>query len=179
MYYNPLTMILIFVVIILLIVCISMYNSLVSAHEKVKRSKSNIDVFLKKRFDLIPNLEQVVKGYVKHEKDILVEITKLRTEFEKNGDISVANELNSKMSELLVLVENNPQLKSSELFVNFQRELADVEDEIQAVRRIYNSSVTKFNTKIKQVPYNFFNAILKYKEEELLKFDTEFVNVKF
>lgn len=179
MYYNPFIILLVAALLIFLAICIGMYNSLVSAHEKVKRSKSNIDVFLKKRFDLIPNLEQVVKGYVKHEKDVLVEITKLRTEFEKNGDISVANELNSKMSELLVLVENNPQLKSSELFVNFQRELADVEDEIQAVRRIYNSSVTKFNTKIKQVPYNFFNMFLRYKEEELLKFDTEFVNVKF
>ena len=158
----------IYIVLVIIIVffVIYEYNFCTRLRNKCYQSKSSIDVFLTQRFDLIPNLEQVVKGYVKHEKDVLVEITKLRTEFEKNGDISVANELNSKMSELLVLVENNPQLKSSELFVNFQRELADVEDEIQAVRRIYNSSVTKFNTKIKQVPYNFFNAILKYKEEE-------------
>lgn len=170
---------LIILVIIFLFCFIGMYNSLISAHEKVKRSKSNIDVFLKKRFDLIPNLEQIVKGYIEHEKEVLIEIAKLRTDYEKNKDINVANELNSKMNELLLLVENNPKLKSSELFLNFQKELSDVEDEIQAVRRIYNNSVTNFNTKIKQVPYNIINIILNYKEEQLLKFDTDVVNVKF
>lgn len=176
---NQGTIFLLIVLGILVISIISMYNKLVSAHQKVKRSKSNIDVFLKKRFDLIPNLQNIVKGYMEHEKAVLEEITQLRTSYEKNKDINTANELNEKLSSFLAIAESYPELKSNELFLNFQKELSNIEDELQAVRRIYNNSVTKFNTLIGQIPYNIFNIVLKYQEAELLKFDTEQVDVKF
>lgn len=165
-------------ILVLVVIC-AMYNTLISLKNKVTRSKSNIDVFLKKRFDLIPNIESAVKGYIKHEKETLEEITRLRNIYETNKDIKTANELNEKITNLIMIAEDNPKLKSSELFLNLQKELADVEDEIQAVRRIYNNSVNIFNTRINQIPYLFLVPLLGYREEEFLKFDTEEIKVTF
>lgn len=167
------------IIVFLVIVFFAMYNYLISLKNKVQRSKSNIEVFLKKRFDLIPNLESTIKGYVKHEKELLESITKLRTDYEHNKDIKTANELNEKINSLIAVAESYPELKANELFLKLQKELAEVEDDIQAVRRIYNNSVNNYNTKIQQFPMVLLAKMLGYKEEEFLKFETEKVEVKF
>lgn len=167
------------VIVVIAIVFFAIYNYLISLKNKVQRSKSNIDVFLKKRFDLIPNLESTIKGYVKHEKELLESITKLRTDYEHNKDIKTANELNEKINSLIAVAESYPELKANELFLKLQKELAEVEDDIQAVRRIYNNSVNNYNTKIQQFPMVLIAKMLGYKEEEFLKFETEKVEVKF
>lgn len=170
--------ILLIVVAIVLIFIISTYNGLVNSYKKVERSKSLVDIFLKKRFDLIPNLVETVKAYSKYEEDVLEKITALRNGYEKNANDNDAKELNKYYQKCVALIEAYPDLKASENYLNLQDALIEVEDEIQASRRIYSTDIMRYNTKIQTFPTNVFASMFGYKAVEPLSFEVEDVKIK-
>ncbi|MCI8290921.1 MAG: LemA family protein [Clostridia bacterium] len=166
---EPIILILILIFIILL----AIYNGLIKKRNAVKQSRSSIDVYLTQRFDLIPNLVECVKGYAKHEKEVFENITKLRTEYNETKNLDKASELNNKINNLLVIGENYPELKSSENFLNLQKNLSKMEDQLQAARRLYNMDVTTYNTSLQMFPSNIIATIFRFKEETLFKIEPE------
>ena len=109
------------IIVLLILIVFGQYNTLVKLKMKVKQAKSGIDVYCQQRFDLIPNLIETVKGYMKHEKEVFDNITRLRTEYNNTKDIKVSQELNRQMNSLIAVAENYPDLKASEQFLNLQR----------------------------------------------------------
>ena len=170
---------LIIIGIILLCSIIGTFNGLVTSYKNIERSRSLVDVYLKKRFDLIPNLVECVKGYSKHEKETLAEITKLRTSFAQEANQADADKLNNHYEKLIALAEAYPEIKAGENYLQLQKELSDVESEISASRRIYSNAITTYNNKVQTFPTNIFAKIFGYKSVEPIKFDVEDVQVKF
>lgn len=161
----------IFIILLILIVLLLIYNGLIKKRNAVKQSRSSIDVYLNQRFDLIPNLVECVKGYAKHESNLIESITKLRSEYNQNKDLSTASQLNTKVNNLLVEVENYPELKSSENFLNLQKNLTKMEDQLQAARRLYNMDVTTYNTAIQVFPTNLIASAFHFAEEKLFELE--------
>lgn len=161
----------IFIILTLLIVLLLIYNGLIKKRNAVKQSRSSIDVYLNQRFDLIPNLVECVKGYAKHEANLIESITKLRTEYNQNKDLKTASQLNTKMNDLLIEVENYPELKASQNFLNLQKTLTKMEDQLQAARRLYNIDVTAYNTAIQVFPTNIIASAFHFTEEKLFELE--------
>ena len=161
--------------IIIAIVIISIllkYNKLIRLKNAVKQSQSGIDIYLNQRFDLIPNLVECVKGYTSHEKDVLENITKLRAQYIKNSrNIKKAEELNNSLNGILTIAEGYPELKSSDQFLNLQKNLERIESQLQAARRIYNEDVTIYNTTIESIPTNLIAKIFSFKQAELFQIE--------
>ncbi len=164
------TALIILIAIVILYVIIT-YNQFIKLKKQMNNSYSVIDVYLKKRFDLIPNLVEVTKEYTKYEKNTLTKITEYRTSFEKNKDKESLNKLNDEYNNLLLVVENYPELKASEQFLKLQKNLIKVESELQAARRIYNNDTTKYNTKLNVFPSNIIGKMFKFKEGELFELE--------
>lgn len=164
------TMIIIVIAAIVLWI-IGMYNSLVKSRQRVKQASSGIDVYLKQRFDLIPNIVETVKGYVKHEAEVLEQITRLRAEYDnrEEGNMKQNQELNERFTNLLGLVEAYPELKASESFLNLQKILTKVESQLQAARRIYNVEVTEYNTKRLKFPNSIIANMFGFEEATLFE----------
>ncbi len=160
----------ILIIAILLFVLLS-YNSIVSRKHKVAQARSSIDVYLNQRFDLIPNLVECVKGYAKHEKEIFEETMKLRASYNNSKDLNEASLLNSKCNTILAIAENYPELKASENFLNLQKALSKMENQLQAARRLYNTEVTDYNTKLNVVPTNLIAKVFNFKEEPLFQIE--------
>lgn len=179
-------MILIAIPIVILVIAFLLYNSLVGKKNKVTEAFSAIDVQLKKRFDLIPNLISTVQEYMKHERDTLVEITKLRSQALKpsvtpNEKVKLTNEINTKMSGIMVAVENYPDLKANTNFLELQGSLNEAEAQIAAARRSYNSAVTSYNNAVEMIPTNIIAGVMGYELKEVLvtpKNERKNVNVK-
>ena len=163
--------IIIIIVIAILLVLLIMYNGLVKKRNAVKQSRSSIDVYLTQRFDLIPNLVECVKGYAKHEENLLESITKLRTEYNVSKDLDKASLLNTQMNKLIAIGENYPDLKASENFLNLQKNLTKMEDQLQAARRLYNMDVTAYNTAIQVFPTNLIASAFNFTEEKLFELE--------
>lgn len=163
--------IIVFIILIIIIIIFSIYNSLIKKRNAVKQSRSSIDVYLNQRFDLIPNLVEIVKGYAKHESNLLESITKLRTSYEQSKNLDTASELNDKMNKLLITVENYPELKVSENFLNLQKNLTKMEDQLQAARRLYNMDVTSYNTSIQTFPTNIIAKLFNFKPDQLFQLE--------
>jgi len=148
----------------------SLYNSLITLKIRIKEAWSQIDVQLKRRADLIPNLVASVKGYVKHEKTVLENVTKARTALMNATNLkdkAVANnELAGALKTLFAVAENYPQLKANENFLQLQQELTDTEDKVAYSRQFYNTSVTEYNTKIQVFPNVILANNLGFKPEE-------------
>lgn len=173
--------ILVVILVILVLFVIVEYNMMVKLKKQMNNSYSVIDVYLQKRFDLIPNLVEVTKGYANYEKDILSKITEYRTSYNKNKDKESLNKLNDEYNNLMLVVENYPDLKASEQFLQLQKSLSKVESELQAARRIYNTDTTKYNTKLSVFPSNIIANIFGFKEGELFELEDRAVqgaNVK-
>ena len=143
------------------------YNMLIKLKMNVNRSRSIIDVYLKQRFDLIPNLVKVVKGYMNHENETLENVTKLRNAYDKNGDIKISQELNDEINKIISVAENYSDLKADKQFLNIQKNLTKIESQLQAARRLYNNDVTRYNTRITIFPLNIIARIFGFKEEQL------------
>ena len=157
---------------IIIIYILAKYNKLVKLKNKVKQSESGIDVYLNQRFDLIPNLVECVKGYANHEKSVIENVTKMRSEYMKtNKSLKKAEELNNSMNGILAIAEGYPELKASEQFLNLQKNLSKIESQLQAARRIYNNDVTKYNTKIETVPTNLIASMFGMKKAELFQIE--------
>ena len=137
--------------------------------KQINNSYSVIDVYLKKRFDLIPNLVEVTKKYANYEKDVLTKITEYRTAYNQTNDRDSIYKLNKEYENLMLIVENYPELKASEQFTKLQKNLIKVESELQAARRIYNNDITKYNTKLSVFPSNIIGKIFNFKEGELFE----------
>ena len=168
---------------VILIITLVIYNSLVGMRNKVKQARSGIDVYLNQRFDLIPNLVECVKGYSKHEQEIFTEIANLRASYMKQPqNIKSAENLNNKINQLIAVAENYPELKASEQYLNLQNNLTKIESQLQAARRIYNTEVTNYNTKIEVIPNNLIAGLFGFKQEELFEIEEhkrENINIKF
>lgn len=149
------------------------YNSLVSLRNRVREAWSQIDVQLKRRSSLIPNLVEAVKGYTKHEKGVLEEVTKARTALmgAKNPhDAADANNmLTGALKSLFAVAENYPNLKASENFKQLQEELSDTETKVAAARQFYNTSVLDLNNSLEQVPSAWIGQIFNFQKEEFFK----------
>ena len=161
------------IIVLLILIVFGQYNTLVKLKMKVKQAKSGIEVYCQQRFDLIPNLIETVKGYMKQEKEVFDIITRLRTEYNNTKDIKVSQELNRQMNSLIAVAENYPDLKASEQFLNLQRNLEKIESQLQAARRIYNNDVTNYNTKISIVPYNVIASMFDFESESLFELEDE------
>ena len=159
--------VLIVVIVIILLVILSKYNKLVKQKNSVKQAQSGIDVYLNQRFDLIPNLVECVKGYAKHEEQVLEKITQLRAKYSKSKDLKEAEKLNNGINQVIAVAEQYPELKASEQFLNLQKSLSKMESQLQAARRIYNNEVTAYNTTINTVPTNIIAKMFNFKEAEL------------
>ncbi len=153
------------------------YNSLIRLNIKTEEALSDITVQMKRRFDLIPNLVSTVKGYTKHEKTVLENVTKARTAAmaAQKGDLSgraaADNQLTETLKSLFAVAESYPDLKANENFLKLQQELSDTEDKIQASRRFYNGNVRDFNSKLLVFPTNIFGNMLGFKSKTF--FDVE------
>ena len=178
--------ILIGIVVILGLWVLVTYNSLIGLRNDVKKAFSGIDVQLKRRSDLIPNLVNTVKAYAKHEKEVLENVTKARTSImngSANGDIKQMaqgeNMLSGALKSLFAVAENYPDLKANQNFLELQQELSETEDQVAASRRIYNENVTYFNNKIQMVPSNIIAGMFNFKAEDLFEAqETERKNVE-
>jgi LemA protein len=162
------------------------YNDLVSLKNRTKEASADIDVQLKRRYDLIPNLVETVKGDAAHEKDLFEKVSEARskamsaTNFKEKE--AAENALSGTLKTLFAVSENYPQLKASENFLELQRELSDTENKIQAARRFYNSNVRDLNTKIESFPSNFIAKSFNFTKMDLFEADEalkEPIAVKF
>lgn len=146
------------------------YNKLVRMKNIVKSSESKIDVVLKKRLDLIPNIVNCVKAYAEHESDTLEDVIKARNDYQNgNHSLKEANNVNNKLNKLIALVENYPDLKANSEFNNLQHQLSNIEDELADQRKRYNNAVTSYNTTIESVPTNIIASLFSFKQAELFK----------
>lgn len=148
-----------------------MYNSLVSLVNRTKEAWADIDVQLKRRYDLIPNLVSTVKGYATHEQSTFDQVTKARAEALNAQTVTDHNQADNMLSgalkSLFAVAEAYPDLKANQNFLELQRELADTENKIQAARRFYNGNVRDLNTQIESVPTNFIASMFKFKAMDL------------
>lgn len=160
---------------VLALAFIAMYNSLVRLNVRVDEAWSDITVQLKRRFDLIPNLVSTVKGYAKHEAEVLQNIAQERAGTVNGGSVKEAaateNMLTGALKSVFAVAESNPDLKANTNFLQLQEELVDTEDKIQASRRFYNGSARDLNIKIKTFPTNIFANMLGFKTREFFEVD--------
>lgn len=166
--------VLLIVAVVIGIYVMSLYNTLVRMRNSVKEAWSDIEVQLKRRFDLIPNVLSTVKGYAKHESETLQKIVDARNAAfgkpQSMQDIAKAEgELTGALKSLFALSESYPDLKANTNFLELQRELRDTEDKIQAARRFYNGNVLTFNTKIQQFPANLIAGHFNFTEQPLFE----------
>lgn len=165
------------VIVLILIYAFIAYNGLVKANNLVKEAFSTMDVYLKKRWDLVPNLVEVVKNYTEYEKETIEKITKLRTSTYENmtmdKKINVNEELTQDLSVIMSVSENYPDLKASENFMELSQDLTKVEDEIANSRKYYNGSVRNYNNKIQMFPSNIIAKIFGFRLANMFETNTE------
>lgn len=166
------------------IIGIIINNKIIAKKNQVAQAFGSIEIYLKKRFDLIPNLIAMLNKYLAHEKETLLKITELRSTIEKaseaNEKIKASNELTHLMSGFNITVENYPELKADQQFANIEFELSDIEDQISAARRAYNAAVTSYNNTIQMFPASIVAGLRKDKLGTLLeipKSDQKEINV--
>lgn len=152
------------------------FNGLVRARNRVREAWSDINVQLRRRHDLIPNLVETVKGYAAHEKEVLEDVVKARTQAVTAGSIEqkgqAENQLTGALNKLFALSENYPNLKANENFMKLQDELTDTEDKIQAARRFYNTNVRDYNTRLQSFPTNIIASTFSFKSEDFFQLDS-------
>lgn len=166
--------ILIVVLVLIVLWLVFVYNRLVVLKNRVREASADIDVQSRRRYDLIPNLVETVKGYMQHEKTVLENVTAARSALLSAGsDIhkkaEAENMLSGALKTLFAVAENYPQLRASENFLKLQDELSDTENKLQAARRFYNTNVRDFNTAIERFPNNLITKILGFKPYEFFE----------
>ena len=165
------------IVVILVLFVIAKYNKLVALRQKVRNAWSQIDVQLQRRFDLIPNLIETVKGYMEHESGVLEKVSELRSSWANAQTVadkaSLDNQLSETLKTIMAVAENYPDLKANQNFMALQQELTNTEDKISYSRQFYNDIVTKYNTELEIFPSNIVASMFKFKSEELFKVDSD------
>lgn len=165
------------IVVLLILYVIGTYNKLVNGRNKVKDQWSQIDVQLKRRVDLIPNLVETVKGYAKHEKDTLDAVIKARNSFTsantKEAEMEADNQITGALTKLFALSESYPELKANENFISLQADLKDTEDKISYARQFYNDVVMTYNNSIEMFPSNIIAGMFGFKSEQFFQVNNE------
>jgi LemA protein len=165
------------IVVILIVYIIYIYNTLVNLRERVKESSSDIEIQLKRRADLIPNLVETVKGYASHEKEVFEKVTEARSKIlsaqtVKEG-LEADNMLTSALKTLFAVAENYPELKANQNFLHLQQELVDTEDKIQASRRFYNAVLREYQSYKESFPVNVIANFFKFPNFEYYELEYE------
>lgn len=171
------------VVLLILIFVLATYNGLIKSKNLVQEGFATMDVYLKKRWDLIPNLVETVKGYATHEKETLEAVVNLRSKQYSNMSddekITANKELKTGLSRLMMLAENYPDLKANESFTKLSSELSSLESDIANSRKYYNAVVREYNNKIEMFPSNVVAGMFNFKQKEMIEIqDNERENVK-
>ncbi len=165
--------IIITIIVLIVIYALAIYNSFVQLNNKVKEAFSTMDVYLKKRWDLIPNIVETVKGYAKHEKTTLKEVVELRNSaYEKMSDqekIKTNEQLSSGINKIMALAEAYPELKANENFKDLSNQLTKIEDDIANSRKYYNGVVRIYNNKVEMFPSNIFAGLFGYKSKAMFE----------
>ena len=177
------SIVIIVLIILLLVFIIAVFNALIKLRNSVKDHWSQIDIQLKRRFDLIPNIVETVKAYAKHEEETLKEVVEARNLYENSNTheeaINADLKLNEYVPKLIALAEAYPELKANENFVHLQKELSETEDKIAYARQFYSDSVLKYNNKLQTFPNNIIAKLFGFKAEEFFKAnENERENVK-
>lgn len=163
------------VIAILVVLVAGAYNGLVASRNRVKDQWSQIDVQLKKRADLIPNIVETVKGYAKHEKETLEDVIKARnalnTASTVEDEMKANNQITGALNKLFALSEAYPELKANENFMSLQKDLKDIEDKISYARQFYNDSVMTYNNKVQMFPTNIIANIFNFKESKFFEIE--------
>lgn len=162
---------------VIVIAFIAIYNSLVTMRLRVKNAWSQIDVQLQRRFDLIPNLVDTVKGYMAHEAEVLTKVTNLRSSWTDAKTIDekakLDNELSNTLKTIMAVAENYPDLKANQNFSELQTELTNTENKISYSRQFYNDTVTRYNTKLEVFPSNLIASMFHFSAESLFEVDNQ------
>lgn len=165
------------IIVILLIYILITYNSFINSRNLVKEAFSTMDIYLKKRWELIPNLIEVVKGYSQYENETLTKITSLRSssydELTMDNKINTNEELSKCLLNIFAVTENYPELKANELYANLSSNLICIEDEISNSRKYYNGTVRNFNNKIQMFPNNIMAKLFRFKEFKMFEANVE------
>ncbi len=165
--------IIIFLVIVLVLLVLLTYNKFVKLNNRVDEAFSTMDVYLKKRWDLIPNIVDTVKGYAKHEKSVFEEIVKLRNSSYDNMNSDEKIDINNKLSygidNVMMIAERYPELKSNENFMDLSKQLTKNEDDIANARKFYNANVRKFNDFVQVFPNNIVAMLFGYKKKNMFE----------
>lgn len=165
------------VIILLIVYIFVLYNSFVSLNNKVKEAFATMDVYLKKRWDLIPNLVETVKGYANHEQETFSEVTKLRNsnyESMSNEEKIITNEkMNTKIDRIMALKEAYPELKANENFKDLSEQLKKIEDDIANSRKYYNAVVRVYNNKVEMFPNSLIAKIFGYHSKKMFEAKNE------
>jgi LemA protein len=177
--------ILIIAIVVILAIAI-IYNSLVNKKNQVENVFASVDAMLKKRYDLIPNLVSMVQTYMQHERGTLNELTELRARaisgnLSSDEKVDLDNQLTKKLGGIMVAVENYPDLKANQNFLQLQGSLNEVEEQISAARRAYNATVTNYNNAVEMFPTNVFASAMSYRRKkvfEVSEAERQNVNVK-
>lgn len=164
-------------VVVIIVTCaiLLFYNNLVKAKNNVKKAESGIDVVLKQRFDMIPNLVECVKAYSTHESSTLEEVVAQRTAYNRSGgtDIKQAEKLNRNINHIMAIAENYPDLKANTQYLSLQASLSKIEEELQHARSVYNNKVTIYNNLIETVPSSLVAKIFAFERAELFSIDED------
>ena len=176
--------IIVLILVALIIFVIAIYNTLVTSRNQVHSAWAQIDVELQRRFDLIPNLVETVKGYMKHEESVLTQVTDLRSAWGNAQTVSdkakLENQLTGALKSIIAVAEQYPELKANTNFLSLQEELSNTATKIAYSRETYNNMVTDYNTKLEIFPNSIISGMFNFKSEDLFKVENEEVkqNVK-
>jgi len=171
------------ILVVLFLIGVMMYNSLVGKKNQVENVFGTVDALLKKRYDLIPNLIETVKTYMTHEKSLLTDITELRAKATTGGlsddeRVALDNRMSKTLGGIMVAVENYPDLKANQNFLQLQGSLNEIEEQISAARRAYNAAVTNYNNAIEMFPTNMMASMMNYKRKNVFEIpEAELKNV--
>ena len=167
----------IIILVVLVVFVISLYNNLVTLRMKVDNAWSQIDVQLQRRFDLIPNFIETVKGYMTHESETFEKITKLRTSWANTTSVkdkaNLDGELSSALKTIMAVSENYPDLKANQNFMQLSEELRNTENKISFSRQFYNDTTTLYNTKLQVFPSNIIAGMFNFTPRELFKAESD------
>ena len=165
------------VIVIIVLYALITYNNFIKLKNMVKEAFATMDVYLKKRWDLIPNIVETVKGYAKHEENTLKEVVELRnSSYDSMSDdekVKANQKISKDINKIMLLAESYPDLKASTNFQDLSRELSKVEEDIANSRKYYNGAIEMFNNKVEMFPSNIFAKLFGYKPKEMFETDEQ------
>lgn len=168
---NKILILIVILLLLIIILVVSTINKMLSLKKSVEQSEANIDVFLSRRYNILTNMQEVVKGYAKHEQDLLIKLVQIKKEMSMTEKNNINKEMETQINKINLLVEDYPELKANNNYLELQEAIVDCEDNLAAARRIYNSNVFDYNTYILKFPNIIISKIIGYLELEYFDID--------